>query len=757
MGGNAAYKSISAGDFFGCCGNKASAPGITRTNLDAEENPDRHPTDATYAFQIYGRLLSGPNSVLDGIPKTCIYNSKYVAEPVLRFELAAPSTVHEVYVTAAVSRYAGTLNYASAVVLGRSQTWPCARWDTVVSPFADADFPDGSMAHNYCRNPDKSVGGSWCYTVGGPERAFCDLDGFVDVRLAPSPLTRWEDARGGCTQHRTGFEGPAGLQIDPLTNQAVFECNVTAQLSDAPGSCVAPSTVTDTLCADASADQQTCDGAVAQACAAITLSGDVENDRAACDAVGGTPDNCVYVPAGTSITSERQAQWGWRGDNLWQGGQGAPAKCMATGGTIAPVRCRWMPAGTTTTVLVGTTDTAAVLCLSADCKEYGATTIVSDVGRPLNLCEVGVFGASDVDEFAPIHGAFFYNPRGERTPGESTPYFWDFEKSDQGLPGATVTPSNPATAAAFSMVVAGNSTVRLRTHRCPRAGCPDYAYMIEEEDNAKYFLWSNDTEWNRTGVPADDVPSTMRNTEIPLGWTVVLDCETVVMRLLTIRGSLLVLTEHAADAPVALHAHIIDIRGGELSIGNATDPFLGLHASIILHGDAYVWGGHKDNKCYSTINPEAVQFSECAKILNVRGTFQAYGRPRDTIRRFGADAAKGDSAIVVAEPVDWEAGDSLVLTGTSGKPFQMNIWKRGFPHGDGRQVQANKEIVTVASVSVDRRTVTLTAPLANNHVGQIVDQVRKTPSWPRSWANYSPVQLYSHRNAWANLHLFGPT
>jgi hypothetical protein len=87
----------------------------------------------------------------------------------------------------------------------------------------------------------------------------------------------------------------------------------------------------------------------------------------------------------------------------------------------------------------------------------------------------------------------------------------------------------------------------------------------------------------------------------------------------------------------------------------------------------------------------------------------------------------------------------------------MNIWKRGFPHGDGRQVQANKEIVTVASVSVDRRTVTLTAPLANNHVGQIVDQVRKTPSWPRSWANCSPVQLYSHRNAWANLHLFGPT
>jgi hypothetical protein len=32
------------------------------------------------------------------------------------------------------------------------------------------------------------------------------------------------------------------------------------------------------------------------------------------------------------------------------------------------------------------------------------------------------------------------------------------------------------------------------------------------------------------------------------------------------------------------------------------------------------------------------------------------------------------------------------------------------------------------------------------------EQVRKTPSWPISWANLNLFQLYSHRNAWANLH-----
>jgi hypothetical protein len=34
-------------------------------------------------------------------------------------------------------------------------------------------------------------------------------------------------------------------------------------------------------------------------------------------------------------------------------------------------------------------------------------------------------------------------------------------------------------------------------------------------------------------------------------------------------------------------------------------------------------------------------------------------------------------------------------------------------------------------------------------------QVRKTPKWPRSWANNGLLLLYSHRNAWAILHLLG--
>ena len=49
----------------------------------------------------------------------------------------------------------------------------------------------------------------------------------------------------------------------------------------------------------------------------------------------------------------------------------------------------------------------------------------------------------------------------------------------------------------------------------------------------------------------------------------------------------------------------------------------------------------------------------------------------------------------------------------------------------------------------DRTTIDLPA------VQHAFAKVRKTPSWPRSWANFSPLSLYSNRNAWANVHCLG--
>jgi hypothetical protein len=44
--------------------------------------------------------------------------------------------------------------------------------------------------------------------------------------------------------------------------------------------------------------------------------------------------------------------------------------------------------------------------------------------------------------------------------------------------------------------------------------------------------------------------------------------------------------------------------------------------------------------------------------------------------------------------------------------------------------------------------------LVQDGYGEVV-KVRKTPSWPRSWANFSLLELYSHWNAPNNMHLLG--
>ena len=61
------------------------------------------------------------------------------------------------------------------------------------------------------------------------------------------------------------------------------------------------------------------------------------------------------------------------------------------------------------------------------------------------------------------------------------------------------------------------------------------------------------------------------------------------------------------------------------------------------------------------------------------------------------------------------------------------------------------------------KSIRMTAQLPKNHTpfhvytivrGQVSPEAL-TPSWPRSWANFSLLPLYPHRKAWANWHLLG--
>ena len=71
-------------------------------------------------------------------------------------------------------------------------------------------------------------------------------------------------------------------------------------------------------------------------------------------------------------------------------------------------------------------------------------------------------------------------------------------------------------------------------------------------------------------------------------WTVTLDVSTPFLNSLTVRGTLIV--KRDAAEPIALHANLVNIKGGRLEVGNATHPFLGPMFQLVLHGDMYFHG-----------------------------------------------------------------------------------------------------------------------------------------------------------------------
>ena len=190
------------------------------------------------------------------------------------------------------------------------------------------------------------------------------------------------------------------------------------------------------------------------------------------------------------------------------------------------------------------------------------------------LCEVAVFGTPGVKGFKAVHGAFFYEPNG------GNPTNWYFGKPNS-------TSYNPLTTRPLSVIVAGNTTVKVRMHKCPRTGCPKFEKPVVKDRPSREFYWSDTESWRRTdGVANEGIPTTYGDLLLPRTWTVTVDvAATPVLRLFTIYGKLRFQNEpkrlaNGTTSPIPdvieLHAHVIDIRGGVLEIGsNASSVFLG--------------------------------------------------------------------------------------------------------------------------------------------------------------------------------------
>ncbi|XP_078699976.1 fibrocystin-L-like [Branchiostoma floridae x Branchiostoma belcheri] len=135
-----------------------------------------------------------------------------------------------------------------------------------------------------------------------------------------------------------------------------------------------------------------------------------------------------------------------------------------------------------------------------------------------------------------------------------------------------------------------------------------------------------------------------------------------------------------------LEAEHIFIQGGRLVVGWPENPYLG-NVHIILHGD------HNTPEL-SVPNGPTVG----AKAIGVFGGLDLFGKDRNVCWTHLAEtAAAGANTITLADAVDWQVDEEIVITTTS-----FDAWQT--------------ETFTITAVSADDRTLTLNSTLAYDHI-----------------------------------------
>ncbi|TAG05425.1 MAG: hypothetical protein EAZ43_02780 [Betaproteobacteria bacterium] len=151
---------------------------------------------------------------------------------------------------------------------------------------------------------------------------------------------------------------------------------------------------------------------------------------------------------------------------------------------------------------------------------------------------------------------------------------------------------------------------------------------------------------------------------------------------LEIQGSLV-----CSDRDLTLSSRWILVHGGSFQCGTSLNPFA-KRLTITLTGPAS--------------EESALGMGMGTKMLGAMhgARIAIYGEPRVSWTQLSATANAGATQIVLKEPVDWRVGEKIVIASTALDPDQA----------EERQI---------ASVSPDRRTVTLNQALVHSHFGQL--------------------------------------
>lgn len=199
--------------------------------------------------------------------------------------------------------------------------------------------------------------------------------------------------------------------------------------------------------------------------------------------------------------------------------------------------------------------------------------------------------------------------------------------------------------------------------------------------------WSALTTWKYQEPPVDG-----DTVLVPEGQAILVDVSPPRLFLVLVEGDMVF-----DRRDLTFNASYILVHGGKLEIGSEAQPFLN-RLVITLHGDRYTSveiPGIGAKMLAVTFRTMAMSATGAQLRSYSQGALDIHGRPRKRVwTKLGAPAPAGSNTLVMAEDVDWEAGDVLFVTCT-------------------RDV-TKTEVVTVAQV-VDARSVALTAPLQYDH------------------------------------------
>lgn len=164
--------------------------------------------------------------------------------------------------------------------------------------------------------------------------------------------------------------------------------------------------------------------------------------------------------------------------------------------------------------------------------------------------------------------------------------------------------------------------------------------------------WSDVANWESGALPAAG-----DNVEVKCPWTMILDVdETPIFNSLTIVGTL---KFDKSKAHTKLRSKSIYVKGGVLKAGELDTPYT-QKITIEIHGertnpttlvDDYVDGGNKN--------------------LIVTGEMSLYGvAPAVVITRMADYADIGATTLTVTDAIDWQVGDTIVVTATGNDYFE---------------------------------------------------------------------------------------